>query len=232
MSKSTGAFHRPAIAAQLHVNTQISRQDIFGLAEAQCRPMHLPGDSATMFAGFVGTRYTPGEGIVLLAINPGGGGDAYTERTAEDRVFFPLLERFKAARGHAVPSAFEAVNQAFAPIVRGWNLWRILGPTLEAAGLTLEEVAYMNLVPYRTRGDKMPPVAAQQAAWTRIIQPTLGVLEPRAIVTLGKKAGSVVDRFHAGGLHAYCVPRTIGDTRISDEARAVHAQMRRELCGR
>ena len=114
-------------------------------------------------------------------------------------------------------------------MVMAWNLWRILSPTLLAAGATMETTAYMNVVPYQTRGDKMPPVAAQRCSWAKIVEPTLSVLRPRAIVTLGKKAGSVVGRLYSGARPVFCVPRTIGDTYVSDAALAAHDGMRRQL---
>jgi hypothetical protein len=182
-----------------------------------------------MFSGYVGLNYVLGQGLLLLAINPGGGGDAYTCRIPEDEVFYPLLAQFKSATPTNVVTSFEQVNEAFARIVQSWNLWRILEPTLRAAGRRLEEVAYMNVVPYRTRGDKMPPIAARRTAWNLIVDPTIRLLAPRAIITLGKKAGSVVESLYSDDISTYCVPRTIGDTYISNEALTVHSQLRATL---
>ena len=72
----------------------------------------------------------------------------------------------------------------------------------------------------------MPPVAARRAGWRQIVHPTLDLLNPRAVVTLGKKAGSVVDDMLGAALPHFCVPRVIGDTYVSEGARAVHAEMR------
>ncbi len=220
---------RETLASHFHDLVQISRNDIFGTSDVKCSPINLPIDTGTMFAGYVGERYEPGRGLLLLAINPGGGGDKYTKRTPEDEVFFPLLIDFKSTKGAGVQKAFERVNESFVPIVKRWNLWGILEPTLEAAGKTIEDVAYMNVVPYRTRGDRMPPTAARKAAWNLIVEPTLAILKPWAVVTLGKKAGEVVDKLYTSERHLYCVPRTIGDSWISEEALAVHERMRSAL---
>ena len=220
---------REALAIHFHDIVQISRDEIFGISDVKCAPINLPIDTGTMFAGYVGRLYEPGKGLLLLAINPGGGGDKYTKRTPEDEIFFPLLIDFKFTKGTGVQKAFERVNESFVPIVKRWNLWRILEPTLEAAGKTIEDVAYMNVVPYRTRGDTMPPTTARNTAWRLVVEPTLSILNPEAVITLGKKAGGVVEKLYAGDRHLYCVPRTIGDSWISEEALAVHEQMRREL---
>jgi hypothetical protein len=208
---------RNSIAQHFHALAQVSREVVFGEAEARCMPINLPDDASTMFAGYVGKKYAPDEGVLLLAINPGGGGDSYTSRTPEDEDFYPLLEGLKAASPADVSGAFEKVNVAFVPIVKRWNLWRILEPTLDAAGRSIDQVAYMNVVPYRTRGDKMPPAAARIMAWRKLVEPTIELLRPEAIITLGKKAGAVVDALYEGGRHLYCVPRTIGDSWVSGQ---------------
>jgi hypothetical protein len=221
--------NRTVFAHHFHSLTAITREEIFGSAESAVQPINLPADSATMFAGYVGKNYEHGRGLMLLAINPGGGGDAYVKRIAEDEVFYPLLQSFKAAQVDDLVAAFERINQSFASIVQAWNLWRILGPTLDAAGRTIDDVAYMNVVPYRTRQDKMPPASARRLAWSRITAPTIQLLAPLALITLGKKAESVVSRLVLGDIPRYCVPRTIGDTYVSEDARAVHARIQREL---
>ena len=144
-------------------------------------------------------------------------------------MFYPLLAEFKRATSQDCETTFEQVNGAFMAAVMGWNLRRILLPTLEAAGTTIEEVAYMNVVPYRTREERMPPIAVRRSSWAKIVAPTIDLLSPRALITLGKKAGGVVTALYDGAIAHYCVPRTIGDTRVSEDAREVHRQMRKEL---
>jgi hypothetical protein len=221
--------HRRHIAGHFHDLTQITRADIFGDKEEEVRPINLLKDTGTMFSGFVGKDYQPNCGFLVLAINPGGGGDAYNKRIPEDEIFYPLLHALKAAPAESADDAFEAVNTAFVPIVKAWNLWRILGPTLDAAGTNLDAIAYMNVVPYRTRNDKMPPAAARKIAWELIIDPSISLLRPHAIIALGKKAGSVVENLLPCDIRYYCVPRTIGDSWISDDAKKVHELMREEL---
>jgi hypothetical protein len=113
---------RIAIARHFHSITAISREELFGVRESRYRPVHLPLDASTMFAGYVGDGYVPGNGILLLAINPGGGGDAYDARTREDEVFYPLLSAFKECTKAETEIRFENVNSAFAQIVQAWNL--------------------------------------------------------------------------------------------------------------
>ena len=219
---------RREICKLWHNSVQIEREVIFGPHDAKYRPLHLADDANTMFAGFVGRRYRTGAGILLLAINPGGGGDAYRSRTGEDEHFYPLLRAFKRATPEHALEAFERVNETFAEIVRRWNVWKIIEPTLEAAGKALDEAAYMNLVPYRTRANKMPPVAARRTAVKRFVEPTIDLLVPRAIVALGKKAGKIQDTSRPD-VPIYCVRRTRGDTCVHADAAQILAEIRRAL---
>ena len=218
---------REAIAEFLHRCVRIEREAIFGPDDAEkWLPKYLNEDASTMFAGYVGPRYVPGKGIVLIAINPGGGGDSYSRRTPEDERFYPLLHKFKTADRSNAQKAFEDINDRFKEMVQRWNIWRIIEPTLDAAGLSLEQVAYVNLVPYRTRGDKMPPVSARKSAFERIVEPMFEILDPKAIVALGKKAGTIQQLWQAP---VYCVQRTIGDRWVHDNARSVLDEIRRDL---
>jgi hypothetical protein len=216
-------FDRDHLARVFHGHAQITREQIFGPNDPI--PLHLRDDAAVMFAGYVGRRYRAGA-PVLLAINPGGGGDAYRNRTAEDERLYPLLHEFRVTVGDSVPRLFEEINATFADIVSHWNLMRILAPVIGAAGAALDEVAYLNAVPYRTRGDKVPSVYAKGQAWRSIVRPTLSALRPGFVIALGKKAGDVLDRFHLNDAPSFVVPRTIGDSYLSDEACAVIERIR------
>lgn len=216
---------RSAIAARFHANAQVPRSAIFGHDDPL--PLNLPEDAHTMFAGFVGTGYAPG-GTVLVAINPGGGGDAYTHRRPADEQLYPVLAAFRDAVGAAVPEKFEEINRVFPPLFATWPIRRIVGPCLEAAGARLDDIAYLNVVPYRTREDRAPKVSALRAAWREVTGPTLEVLRPTRVIALGKKAGDALQRFPlpSGTLHV--VPRTIGDTYVSDAAQMVLREIERD----
>ena len=145
---------RSSVAQHFQRLANVSREDIFGEADAKYLPVNLVEDASTMFAGYVGRSYEPGQGVMFFAINPGGGGDAYQTRKAEDEILYPLLKAFKNGPERNPERTFEQINDTFVEIVKRWSLWRILGPTLDAAGKTIDEVAYMNVI-----SNESPPVA-------------------------------------------------------------------------
>ena len=228
MAKKQTDF-RVATATAVYDLSSVTRLDIFGSLDKAYMPLHLQDDAKVMIPPFVGRRYKPARGLLLLGINPGGGGDAQEDRTAEEEKQFPMIERFYKSSDAERVEAFEIINGTFPSIVRGWNLWRILVPTLEAAGRSLDEVALWNLVPYRTRSNKQPPVTALDKSWQLFVQPMLALLRPSAIVALGKKAGTGLDRQRLEKTLVYCVPRTNGDWVVSADAITVHDRMKKEL---
>src|SRR2546429_2262956 len=96
-----------------------------------------------------------------------------------------------------------------------------LAPILEALDTNIRAVAFLNVVPFRTKGDASPPVRAQRASWRKIVSPVLAVLASSQIIALGKKAGSVIDRFGSNDWRVVTVPRTNGDKYVSQQARVI-----------
>ncbi len=215
---------RADIARLMHSNAQVPRSALFGEAEERYAPVQYPEDAKTMFAGYMGPEYVSG-GAVFFGINPGGGA---SRRHPDDDTLYPLLRAFRDTKRQPPIREFEAVNDAFRKIVKNWNLWRIFHRTLQAFGYDLTRICYLNTVPYRTRENKMPPVAAQRTSWETLIKPTLCELDPEVLVPLGKAAGGIVERFDGSRRKIYVVPRTRGDTYISPEAKNVLAKIRRD----
>jgi hypothetical protein len=213
------------LAAKFHRAAQVPRSSLYGVEQDSQLPKSLHEDARVPFIGFAGARYQPG-GVVLLAINPGGGGDTYDKRTPEDKRLIPLIEKFLGAPSSQVEESFGRMCDEYSRMVQTWNLRRILVPTVEACGRTVDEVCYLNCFPYRTAGDARPSALALAAAWTNITQPLLTALNPGLVVALGKKAGSAAEARYSGSAPMYVVPRTIGDTRISPEAHEVLAKLR------
>ena len=217
---------RARLAKESRRLVAISRAEIFGAAEPQSRPLNLEADAALMFPGYVGSRYEPG-GAVLLAINPGGGKDGYKVRTRADEGFYPLMEAFHWCTPDELLARYEAMNAGWVASMRTWNLRRIINPVLDALSCTVDRVAFLNAVPYRTQEDRLPSAYARRQAWTLVTEPLLQVLEPGIIVALGQKAGDVLDQLYRGGAQTFTVQRSNGDTYVTPKALGVLEEIRR-----
>lgn len=217
MDRLVLAFHRAA---------RISRAALYLTETDSQLPVHLRDDARSPFLGFLGEGWCSG-GTVFLAINPGGGRAAYQSRTPQDQELIPLIQEFLCASPESVTSSFRRMSASYRTQVQTWNLWRILGPTLEACHTNVDDVCYLNIFPYRTADDAKPIQLALQNAWIKIVAPLLDQLQPGRLVALGKKAGDVAERLHTPPPPLYIVPRTIGDTYVSEQARRVLDQLRK-----
>jgi len=217
---------RQDIVDRWYSNVQISRAEIFGDADDSSRPTDPTDNAETMFAGYVGKDYVPGD-CLLLAINPGGGGVAMQSRADDE--FYGLLKAFKQGDESERKRLFEAINTAFIEIVKSWTVWRVIAPTIEAAGRRLNHIAYLNAVSYRTKDNKLPPTVAREKAWNKVIEPSLSVLKPGRIIAIGKTVHDrVLERFYEGDAKTYFVPRVRGDRAIHKDAHNTFEQLRSE----
>lgn len=209
-----------SVARRFIKNMNVAREAIFGVDDPM--PLANQDDAMVMFPGALGSAYKPGK-PVLIGINPGGGGDTYVP-TPMDHELYPILRRLKLGsicEETEVVQAIKDMSEIYFRAQATWNIHRIFKPVIEAAGVEESEVAFLNAVPYRTRDNKAPRVAAKRNAWTLVTEPLLDVLQPGCIIALGKQAGDCLERFYEGPARCFVVPRTIGDSYISDKAHRV-----------
>ena len=166
---------------------KVTRSEVFGTDNDRWLPINNQDDAKLPFLGYVGANFRPG-GIILMAINPGGGTDKYI-RTKEDERLCPKLKRLKSSTSKTAEIAVSRLFQSYIEIVPTWNLFRIINPVLEATNSDLSSIALLNLVPFRTRGDSKPIVRALNYSWHNIICPLLPGLKPSKIIALGIKCG-------------------------------------------
>jgi len=211
------------IIDSFHKVAQLRRENLF--RDDRLMPITHREDANTAAPGWVGHDYQPGS-IVLLGINPGGGGDAYRGNPT-DRALYGRLRAFRDASPQDLEAAFTRLNESWLSIQQTHSLWRVISAALDATGLRSSQVAFLNMLPFRTREDKTAPSAVMANAWRLAAQPQIRALAPKAIVTLGFKAADALDRLANTGSvpRVFRLKRARGDTRITDEARATLAEL-------
>jgi hypothetical protein len=174
------------------------RAAFFGTAEADLPVAQTPEigrDDALPQFGFVGQGYGESR-LLIIAINPGNG--PRDRRDPRDEIALPALERFVKER---TQDSFGLALQAYQRVCPGWSIWRQHGmPVVRAAGLTLDQVAYANCLPWRTLSESGFSDPAARKSVELYVKPLLSELTPRVVVALGKKAAQVlelVQPFHA-----------------------------------
>lgn len=216
------------MALAFRAASQVTRESLYGTLYDRQLPAHLEADARLPFLGFVGPEYRP-DGTCLFAINPGGGGDSYQQRTEQDELLCPEIFRLRATSAESARTDFERMSAVYLAQAKAWNLSRIIGPVVDACRTEWDRIAYLNVFPYRTARDGKPAAVAIGNAWPRMIEPILTALSPSRIVVLGRKAAAPVLRFYDGRVRLFVVPRTIGDGYVSTEARRVLQEIKDEF---
>jgi hypothetical protein len=215
-----------AIVNAFHATSCLKRSDIFSGDGAT--PTTALDDAYTSAPGWVGDAWR--QGTVLIGINPGGGGDSYRRNPTDDQLY-NLLRAFRDAAGRDRAVAFSQLSSAWRAIQKTHSIWRVINAVLEATGERELEVAFMNVVPFRTRMDKLPSRWEIMAAWQFAARPQLDALQPKRIVCLGKKAWDVLSRFDEFKDRLVLIKRAIGDSYIPPEAQATLAGLAKERRG-
>jgi hypothetical protein len=133
--------------------------------------------------GFVGTKYREG-GILFLAMNPAGGtkdglGDSDQKQ----------YEKLLCLRDASNENALRAFNELMDHLLPFMETWKIIlnyvNPLLNKGGLTIKDVAYVNLMKWRTlKGANLNRL--YDISWEAHTHDQLNMLNPGVIIAISK----------------------------------------------
>jgi hypothetical protein len=188
-------------------------------------PITAIEDASTAAPGWVGSSWNCG--TLLVGINPGGGGDNYRRNPTDDELY-SLARKFREANTLGTQArAFAKLSTKWMQIQRTHSIWRIIAPILDATGESGDGIAFMNILPFRTRMDALPPRGTLRAAWEQAARPQIAALNPKRVIALGKKAWTVMTAFEMPRpVEVVLFKRGIGDSYIPAESLEVLDQLR------
>ncbi len=202
---------RSEIAKLWRQGAQLTRKDVFGpddpLRPVYERPSSLDWQIDVAAPGMVGSGYRSG-GVAILSINPAGGSPKSRSDLLSDRMY----EKFKGLRGVAqgrqALDAFEASNEAFIASMRHWgSMTRYLELIQQAMKWRHENIAYLYVVPFRTRGDKGSQMERTirgrdhiEKGYQKHLKGQLDLLSPGRIVAMDKPSNNIAERYRDGAL--------------------------------
>lgn len=182
---------RMELAAAWREVANLKRADIFGYADP-LRPISNAQDIDTPAIGCVGTSYRPG-GTVFLSVNPAGGADG---RFADvgDREMYDHFRSVGSASESELLGLFEISNQKMVDEMPKWRIYKqYIGGVLDALGRDRSQIAYLYVVPFRTRGDKAALI--KESVWRRgaalSLCKRLKLLQPSVIVAYDRISEAV-----------------------------------------
>ena len=158
--------------------------------------------------GYMGLRYRPG-GLVFVSMNPGAG--PQDGLGGDDQRQYVALQHLRDTDEAAAETAFDQLTQVLAEIMPGWKIHHnFVAPVLRAAGVDFSQVAYVNLLKWRTAASS--GLARLYAlSWDHHTRDQLELLAPSRVIAIGSDAGRAFQRHFTGAVDFDFIPRAIGN---------------------
>lgn len=200
---------RSEIAEVWRRDARLTRGDIFG-PDDPLRPVYenrgnLDWQIDVAAAGMVGTGYRPG-GLAILSINPAGGSSTSRTDFLSDRMYEGFKHLRIAAKGRHALAAFEESNKAFITSMQSWgSMTRYLEQIRKAMSWDYEDIAYLYVVPFRTRGDNGSQMERTirgrnhiEKGYENHLKGQLDLLSPGLLVAMDKPSNSIGQKYREG----------------------------------
>jgi len=188
---------------------KILRQDpnaIFGAEEEKLLKRNW-GDQIPQ-PGYVGPAYIE-RGLVFVSMNPGGmRGDGLG---TTDRTQLEALKQLRDCSRPDVVRTFVHLSRVLEQVMCTWGIFRrFVQPVLECRHLDLTQVAYINLLKWRTQ--KSTGLGRlYELSWHDHTRDQVELLRPSMVVAIGTDAGKAFRRHYSGGARIHAIPRVIGN---------------------
>lgn len=175
-----------AILKAFQRRSALSRGDL-AVDTSTLRPVSAADHVDIAVPGFVGSNYAAG-GICLLSVNPAGGKDSYHATVGDCRLYESACA-FASVQLECAEAAMKELEQSFVAGMPWWgSQWRHVSAVMSASAVPLNAIAYVYLVPFRTRkdeGSRLPKDVVQKAV-RRGFYDVLDALRPKLIVAMDK----------------------------------------------
>jgi hypothetical protein len=164
--------------------------------------------------------------LAILSVNGAGGKDNARALPSSDQMYGALLNLRAAEPGAAALAAFEALNQAVIASIPDWGVTKQhINNILDTAQLSLADIAYLYLVPFRTRGDTGSTMPRQylEAGYDRHLVQQLRVVAPKIIIAIDRPSKQAALRYTLEAPHTEVIYYT--------RKRDAHAERKETLTG-
>ncbi len=158
--------------------------------------------------GYIGPACFEG-GLAFISMNPGGmRGDGLGPT---DRTQLEALRGLRDCSEGDIDATFDRMRVVLAQAMRTWGIFqKFVQPILECGHLELEQVAYLNLLKWRTQ-KSTDLVPLYECSWQSHTCEQVALLRPKVVVSIGSDAGKAFRRLYSGGATLFAIPRVIGN---------------------
>jgi len=158
--------------------------------------------------GYVGHNYKPG-GLIFVSMNPGGGPNKGLGE--EDKKQYEALQRLRDCKPAEATKRFHELSSLLHDIMQEWKIFKVfVAPVLEYSSATFSEVAYLNLLKWRTTKSSGLRTL-YKLSWHDHTQKQIELLRPSTVVAIGTGAGTSFRLFYTNNIRFNAIPRVIGN---------------------
>lgn len=173
------------------------REALFGTQFNRLRNQNL-GDAIAQ-PGYVGERYDQTR-IMFVGMNPGVG--PQEGLGPENLRQFEALQNLREAEEDNLVAAFIELTNVLTTIMPTWRIFQnFVEPILNCANLDFTEVAYLNLLKWRTERRNKSFNSLYDISWNAHTREQIEVLSPRIVIAIGISAGRAFRRHHVADIH-------------------------------
>lgn len=197
---------RSEIAALWRQGARLARGDIFG-PDDSLRPVYesrsaLEDQIDVVALGMVGARYLSG-GLAILSINPAGGSPTSRTNYFSDRMYERFRDLRNAVENDCALVPFEDSNKAFIASMQRWgSMTGYLTQIQDAMRWNHEDIAYLYVIPFRTKGDNGSRMTQSRKGCDHIeqgyrkhLKGQLALLSPGLILAMDKPSYDIAERY-------------------------------------
>jgi hypothetical protein len=177
-------------------------KSLFGPDAALLR--HHKEDDWIAQPGYVGKKYKRG-GLLFVGMNPGG--TTIGEVSKDDQKQLALLTALRESSQRNRLAAFEELTSELSRSMKRWAIYQAVERILESLDMSFSEVAYINLVKWRTKEERVSSRLLRKS-WYAHAAPQIKLLQPGGTISLGVTTAKQLDRLRPFHL---AIERTIGD---------------------
>ena len=192
---------RYRVAELWHQCSELKRSDIFGTGDP-LRPDYptkskLEDQVDVVAVGMVGSKYRPG-GLAILSVNPAGGKSTYETDFNSDKMYEQFQKLRQSESRDQKLDNFEDANDAVIRSIRRWSITkRYISPILDAVGKEFDEIAYLYVVPFRTKKDRGSTMKTEyfERAYEKHLREQVELLAPKLVIAMDRPSQKMAERF-------------------------------------
>lgn len=164
---------------------QLKRSDVF--QGSVKRPISAQAHADVAVPGWLGPKWVAGSDL-LVGVNPGGGSDSYRINPTDNALYDATKQFALTEPGSSAATELSNLTEVYLHCQTTHQIRHLISAILLHTGKTHEESAFINIVPFRTRGNVEPNQSEKRNAWAAGVSLEVERLQAGRILALGKKA--------------------------------------------